>query len=360
MAVNETPLFWFEKPGLRSWLLWPVSVAYSRAAALSMHASPSGSVSAPVLCVGNFVAGGGGKTPTSLALADILKARGFNPGFLSRGYGGKISGPEIVDLKRHNALDVGDEPLLLARAGTTVVSADRVSGAQKLVDAGCDFIVMDDGFQNPKLKKDYALVVVDSRRGIGNGFAMPAGPLRVRLPDQMRHADAILIVGDKSGADKVVRKAARAAKPVFHAKMNTRNAAHWKDRWLIAYAGIADPEKFFQSLRDLGAKLAQVKAFGDHHYFSRDDVTELLDRAKLMEAELVTTAKDFVRLMGMGEHQNRLARESTVVSVDLVFEDDSMPGRIIDQTLRRFEERHLKEAARANRRLDAVETASDA
>lgn len=354
MAANETPPFWFEKPGLKAWLLWPFSWAYSRAASLTMHAAPSGSVAAPVLCVGNFVAGGGGKTPTSLALCDLLKHRGYKPGFLSRGYGGKISGPEIVDLKKHNALDVGDEPLLLARSSTTVVSSDRLAGAQKLVDAGCDFILMDDGFQNPKLKKDYALVVVDSRRGIGNGFAMPAGPLRVRLPEQMLLADSILIIGNMPGADPVIRTAARAAKPLFYASLKTRDAAKWKNKWLIAYAGIADPEKFFQSLRDLGADLAQIKAFGDHHYYTREDVSELLDRAKLMEAELVTTAKDFVRLMGMGEHQNRLARESSVVSVDLVFEDETMAERIIAETLRRYEKRALEEEAEANHKLDAT------
>lgn len=353
MAVNETPSFWFEKAGLRAWALWPFSWAYSRAASLAMHAAPSGSVAAPVLCVGNFVAGGGGKTPTSLALCDLLKKKGYKPGFLSRGYGGKIAGPEMVDLKNHNALDVGDEPLLLARAAPTVVSADRLAGAQKLVNAGCDFIVMDDGFQNPKLTKDYSLVVVDSRRGVGNGFAMPAGPLRVRLSEQMLLADAVLIIGDQSGADPVIRKAARAGRPVFHSRLETRERAKWKGKWLIAYAGIADPEKFFQSLRDLGADLAQIKPFGDHHYFTREDVSELLDRAKLMKAELVTTAKDFVRLMGMGEHQNRLARESSVVSVDLVFEDEIVAERIVRETLKRYEKRALREETKVNRMLDS-------
>ncbi len=342
MAVNETPPFWFEKPGLKAWLLWPLSYLYSRAAALNMQAKPSGSVPVPVLCIGNFVAGGGGKTPTGLALAALLKEKGYRPGFLSRGYGGRITGPEIVDLKKHNSLDVGDEPLLLARSTTTVVSGERVSGARKLVEAGCDFIIMDDGFQNPRLKKDYSLVVVDSRRGAGNGFAMPAGPLRVSLDKQMHFADAILIIGNGDGADPVIRKAARAARPVFEAALKTRDAENWRGRWLIAFAGIADPEKFFASLRDLGADLAQIKPFGDHHYFTRDDVTELLDRAKLMKAELVTTAKDFVRLMGMGEHQDRLARETAVVSVDLIFENPDDAERIIEKTLAKYDARMLE------------------
>jgi len=192
-------------------------------------------------------------------------------------------------------------------------------------------------------KKDYSLVVVDSRRGTGNGFAMPAGPLRVSLPEQLRLASSILVVGSEDGANPVIRMASRAAKPVFGARLQTRDAEKWKGKWLIAYAGIADPEKFFQSLRDVGADLAQVKPLGDHHLFTRDDVTELLDRAKLMKAQLVTTAKDFVRLMGMGEHQDRLARETQVVSVELIFEDETIAERIIDETLEAFEERTLKE-----------------
>ncbi len=342
MAVNETPPFWFEKPGIKSWSMWPVSWLYSQAAALKMHAKPTGAVEAPVLCIGNFVAGGGGKTPTALAMAAHVKEAGYNPGFLSRGYGGQIPGPEQVILEKHNAHDVGDEPLLLARVAPTVISADRLSGAQKLIEIGCDFIIMDDGFQNPRLQKDYALVVVDSKRGIGNGFAMPAGPLRVELRDQLTLADSVLIIGNEDGAIPVVRKAAKSGRPVYQAELKMVNEANWKDKWLFAYAGIADPEKFFQSLRDVGADLAQIRSFGDHHFFSRDDVVDLLDRAKLMKAQLVTTAKDFVRLMGMGEAAQRLAKETEVVQVNLVFDSENIPDMIIEKTVANFEKRQLE------------------
>lgn len=342
MAVNETPPFWFESPGLKSWLMWPLSWLYSKGAALKMHAKPSGSVGAPVLCIGNFVAGGGGKTPTALAMAAHIKKAGYKPGFLSRGYGGHISGPEQVALDTHNAHDVGDEPLLLARVAPTVISADRLSGAEKLVEIGCDFIIMDDGFQNPRLEKDYALVVVDSRRGIGNGFAMPAGPLRVELRDQLELTSSILIVGNEDGAIPVVRKAAKSGRPIYQAELRLLNKAKWKNKWLLAYAGIADPEKFYQSLRDVGADLAQMRSFGDHHVFTRDDVVELLDRAKLMEAQLVTTSKDFVRLMGMGEAAQRLAKASEVANVELTFESEYIPQMILEKTLSNFEKRQIK------------------
>lgn len=354
MAINETPPFWFEPPGVKAWLMAPFSILYSRAAALAMHARSSGAVDVPVLCVGNFVAGGGGKTPTALALAETVRKRGFKPGFLSRGYGGRISGPAQVELGRHNAGDVGDEPLLLARSATTVISSNRLTGAQMLVELGCDFIIMDDGFQNPRLKRDYALVVVDSRRGIGNGFAMPAGPLRVRMKDQLPLADAILVIGDDAGAQSAVRMAARAGKPVYQGRYKMLAAARWKGKSLLAYSGIADPQKFFDSLVGAGGQLAMVRAFGDHHLFSRDDVTELLDRAKLTNAELVTTAKDHVRLRGMGEAQERLAKASAVAEIELAFADNGTDERIIDATLQRFEKRQLESAKKPEDGLEAA------
>ena len=341
MAVNETPPFWFEKPGLQAWLLWPFSWIYSRGAALKMHARPSGSVDVPVLCIGNFVAGGGGKTPTALAMARQAVEMGLKPGFLSRGYGGRLSGPAEVELARHNAQDVGDEPLLLARAAPTVISGDRLSGAIKLVELGVDFIIMDDGFQNPRLLKDYCLVVVDAKPGAGNGFAMPAGPLRVGLKEQLRLADGVLVIGSQDGAIDVVRQAAKSGCPVYQASTRMLNKEQWKGKWVIAYAGIADPEKFFDSLRSAGADLAQIKPFGDHHVFSRDDVSELLDRAKLMKAQLVTTTKDFVRVMGMGEAAERLAKASEVVKIEVVFENAQTPEMVINKTLAAFEKRQL-------------------
>lgn len=339
MAANETPPFWFEKPGLKAWLLWPFSYLYNRAATLKMLSAPSGQVDVPVLCVGNFVAGGGGKTPTALALVKVLKKRGFTPGFLSRGYGGRVNTATVVNRKKFNALDVGDEPLLLAKEAVTVVSADRVAGAKLLVKKGCDFIIMDDGFQNPGLKKDYCLIVVDSRRGIGNGYTIPAGPLRVGVATQITKADAVLIVGDDDGADKIIRKTARSGRPVYHSKLVMDEPAQWKDKSLIAFAGIADPEKFFESLRHVGAKLELTRSFGDHHYFHNDEIEEMLDRAKHLKAKLVTTAKDYVRLLGMGETHKKLARKVSIIHVELKFEDQNTINIIIDRALEHFSRR---------------------
>ena len=342
MSANETPPFWFRKPGAKAWALSPLAWLWGRGAALKMQARPAGEASAPVLCIGNFITGGGGKTPTALAIGAQAAEMGLKPGFLSRGYGGRMSGPAMVDPERHKAIDAGDEPMLLARIAPVAISPDRLAGARLLEEAGCDFIIMDDGFQNPRLRKDYSLVVTDARRGIGNGYSMPAGPLRLPLEIQLRHADAVLVIGREKEAAPVVRAAARRACPIFRGVLETRDAEQLKDKWLIAYSGIADPARFFASLRDAGAELAHAVGFGDHHYFTEDDVRELLDRARLMKAELVTTAKDHVRLAGAGKAQGKLARATRVIDVDLVFDDPDTPVRIIERTIARFDQRMLK------------------
>lgn len=342
MAISEMPPFWFQKPGLKAWLLSPFSFLYNRAAAANMLAKPTASIPIPVLCIGNFVVGGGGKTPTAIALAQIAKSKGLKPGFLSRGYGGKISIATVVDLEKHNALDVGDEPLLLAREAPTIVSADRIAGAELIFQQDCNFIIMDDGFQNPKLRKDYSLVVVDSKLGVGNGFSMPAGPLRVKLNIQLTKADGILIIGSEDGADSVIRTAAKAAKPIYSATTKVINPQQWKGKFILPYAGIADPHKFFESLRKVGAEIAQISPFADHHFFKADEAKELLGKAELMGAQLVTTEKDHVRLKGMGELQEKLAEKSVVSKIRLEFENPTIADLIFDKTIENFEKRRLE------------------
>ncbi|MFK7902387.1 MAG: tetraacyldisaccharide 4'-kinase [Nitratireductor sp.] len=358
MAVNETPPFWFAKPGLKAFALWPLSFIYSRAARARMFSKPTAALNVPVLCIGNFVVGGGGKTPTAIAFAQAIKKKGYKPGILSRGYGGKVAKQTIVDASIHNALDVGDEPLLLAKHAITVVSADRVVGAKMLIEEGCDFIIMDDGFQNPSLTKDFNLVVVDSRRGIGNGFSLPAGPLRVGIKHQMSMANAVLIVGEDDGADKVIRLTAKSGRPIYHAKLAMQKPSQLRKQNLLPYAGIADPKKFFDSLIKAGAILAQVKPFGDHHYFHKDDITELLETAKKLDAQLVTTEKDQMRLIGMGQHQEALAEASQIVEVKLQFEDKNSIGIIIDKVLSNFYKRHLAQLKEIEK-INAEEAAAN-
>lgn len=339
MALQESPPFWWRRPGWQSLLLAPLSWIYGGIGAKRMEIPPSESVEVPVICVGNFIAGGAGKTPTVLALVKSAKSMGFRPGILSRGHGGGVIVATLVDLDKHDSRDIGDEPILLAKAASTVVSIDRPAGARLLVENGCNLIIMDDGFQNPYLRKDYSLVVVNAKRGIGNGFAHPAGPLRAPLSRQLPMADAILIIGDGNGADNLIRHAAKLAKPIQLARTVIRNARRLKGKALFAYAGIADPEKFFTSLRDVGADLVECRSFGDHHHYHLDEIEDLLEKSSQQSLLLVSTAKDLARLNGLGELQQKLVANTDAIDINLKFEDPNFASQVITSAVNSMENR---------------------
>ena len=209
-SVMREPAFWWQ-PG-RGGLLRPLAGIYGAVAARRMN-SPGRSVGVPVICLGNLTVGGAGKTPAALAVARLLLAAHAQPYFLSRGYGGRLRGPVRVDAAVHSAAEVGDEPLLLARLAPTIVARDRFEGAQSARVSGAGVIVMDDGFQNPSLVKDLAILVVDGRRGIGNGRIIPAGPLRAPLDAQVAHAQAMIIVGPPAGAAAAIEPRAVTTPP---------------------------------------------------------------------------------------------------------------------------------------------------
>ena len=252
----------------------------------------------PVLCVGNFTLGGAGKTPTVMMLAAMLRQAGERPVCLTRGYGGSLAGPRLVDAQADLAAQVGDEALLLARVAPTVVARDRVAGAAAARAAGASVIVMDDGLQNASLAKDFTLAVVDGRRGIGNARVFPAGPLRAPLDAQIARSDALLVVGDGDGAREVV--AAARGLPVFHGRLvpDAAAVAALQGKNVFAFAGIGDPEKFFATVTQAGIAIAQRKAFADHHRYSAEDGAELTMQAERDGLTLLTTEKDRARMTG--------------------------------------------------------------
>ncbi|KQS77298.1 tetraacyldisaccharide 4'-kinase [Rhizobium sp. Leaf384] len=346
--VSEAPPFWWEKSGWAARALSPLGWIYGRIAGRRMDRARRWAAPVPVLCVGNFTVGGAGKTPTAIAIARAACGRGLKPGFLSRGYGGSLDVTTLVDPQRHRALEVGDEPLLLARAAATVISRKRVEGAQRLVAEGVDLIIMDDGFQSARLVFDYALLVIDSRRGIGNGHLVPAGPVRAPLAQQLRHASALLKIGRDGAADPVVRTAARAGKGVFVADIVHEDDGSLRGRRVLAFAGIADPEKFYRTVRATGAEIVVSRDFPDHHHLDEDEIASLLDDADASGLLLVTTAKDRVRLdtsHGTGHPGSRvgdLAREVRVIDVDIVFDDPAAPDKMIDAALAAARRRLLR------------------
>lgn len=285
----KTPSFWSKK-SLLPQLLRPLGAVYAGIAGLRVKFAKPHKVGRPVICIGNLTAGGTGKTPVAVSMAKLLQKEGKNPFFVSRGYGGTLC-DVLVEKTKHSAVQIGDEPLLLARQAPVVVNPDRVAGAQKALKSGAEIIIMDDGFQNPGLYKDLSFLVFDGGFGYGNGFAVPAGPLREDLNSGIKRAQAVIIIGE----DKHNLAEKFASLPVFRGKiLAVPPLVSNKD--VIAFAGIGRPEKFYNSLRELGFNLLETIDFPDHHHYNASELKTIADRAQEKGALVFTTAKDFVKI----------------------------------------------------------------
>jgi tetraacyldisaccharide 4'-kinase len=315
------PAFWWRTAGRAAALLAAASALYG-ALAVRRMLKTGRRAGIPVLCIGNFTLGGAGKTPTALAVAKMLLEQGERPFFLSRGYGGRLSGPVQVDLTQHVAGDVGDEPLLLARLAPTIVAHDRVAGAAAARAAGATAIVMDDGFQNPTLHKDVSLIVVGARRGIGNRRVFPAGPLRAPFERQLARTNAILLVGEGEAGGELMDEVQSREIPVFRARFvpDAGAVAALAGQKVLAFAGIGDPQKFFVTAAAAGIDAPVTQEFPDHHRYTPADCTVLLRRAEQEGLTLLTTEKDFVRLAG-DEKLAVLADRVRALPVSLVPDD---------------------------------------
>ena len=316
----KSPSWWFakdEKDDRLRWqaaLLAPVGFLYGAVARTRFVLKKSYQARLPVICIGNYTLGGAGKTPTALTYARLLSQLGYQPVFLSRGYGGKLSGPHRVNPERDTASDVGDEPLLLAAHAPTVIARDRRAGAQfieryvagagKKVPVGSRYvIIMDDGFQNPQLHKDISVIVLDGATGIGNGCVFPAGPLRAPLPFQLARTDQLIVNGAGQRAASLVQMLKARGRQVFQAQVRpvVADREDWAGRRVIAFAGIARPEKFFTLLERLGADVRIRLPYGDHQVYSEEDAAFLLALSAAKELPLVTTEKDFARMSRFGQ-----------------------------------------------------------
>jgi tetraacyldisaccharide 4'-kinase len=333
-GLMRAPAFWWQTPPTPlARALAPFGSLWGNLAARRMS-KRGGAAPLPVICVGNFTAGGAGKTPTALALADLLCADGERPAFLSRGYGGREAGPLLVDVARLGAGDVGDEPLLLARSAPTIVARDRPGGAALAAGTGATVIVMDDGLQNPSLLKSLGLAVVDGATGIGNGLTLPAGPLRAPLSAQWPRTDAVVVIGKGEPGDRIAGEAATRGKPVLRASLEAdpAAAARLKGERVLAFAGIGRPAKFFESLAACGAIVVGARAFGDHHAYTAAEIARLAAEARAGGLALVTTEKDRVRLEGL---RVPLAAFLTL-PVRLAFEDVEGVRTLLRKALGRY------------------------
>lgn len=343
MRSRQPPAFWWQNPlcgrnRILAGALAPLAALYGAVAARRLRQAGWKSP-LPVVCVGNLVVGGAGKTPAALALAKRLIAAGERPFFLSRGYGSAAEhGPPItVDVNRHQAEEVGDEALLLARIAPTVVSAERVAAAQHAHAQGASLLILDDGLQNPSLTKDLKLVIVDAVAGVGNGLCLPAGPLRAPLAAQLEFASALVLVGDEGQSVWLAETARRLGKPVIAAHLAVAEdvAAKFVGRRIYAFAGIGRPAKFFATLDDLGANIVGTESFGDHHVYHQDEIAHLQRAAKDRDAVLATTEKDFVKL---GQDEARIDPSlpaPTPVPIEMVFSDYACIDTQLAQAMRR-------------------------
>lgn len=309
----KAPSFWQEH-GFWSRLLRPVAGHYGRIVQRKLKQKARHRSRLPVICIGNVTMGGSGKTPVVDAIAQMLKEQGKHPAILMRGYGGTAKKPLWVTAETDARL-CGDEALLHARIAPTLVSPDRALGAQHIeMNPVLTHILMDDGLQNPSLQKTVSIAVIDGKNPFGNGQLFPAGPLRETLESALPRLQALVVLGE----DRLhLATQYQFLLPVFQGKTIAVNGHEFAGKPVIAFAGIGNPAKFFQSLADSDAVLIKTYSYADHYFYQEHDIQSMLDEAKRIGALLVTTRKDWVRLTEVQQHAIR------VLDVTLQWQDES-------------------------------------
>jgi tetraacyldisaccharide 4'-kinase len=315
-----TPRWWYSRDGktgaIARLLLSPVSWIWAAATARRLASGDPVDPGVPVICVGNLTVGGTGKTPVVREIARRLEGT-----VLSRGYGGSLAGPVQVDPARHGAAEVGDEPLMLAQDLTVWVSRDRAAGARAAATAGATVLVMDDGHQNPSVRKTLSLVVVDGETRndewpFGDGRVFPAGPMREPLKVGLARADAaiVLLPSDLQAPDPDLLRTLSAV-PVLVARLAP--AAPPPSGPQVGFAGVGKPWKVERALQAAGCELKDFWPFPDHHAYDDAILQRLADRAAQFGAGLVTTEKDWARLPAAWR------KRVTAWPVRAVFEDEA-------------------------------------
>jgi len=321
----SAPEFW-QRDGLLATLLTPFGWAFGAAGALRRRVVRPFAPGVPVICVGNLVLGGAGKTPIAIDLAERLSAMGARPHVLTRGYGGTITGPLRVDPTRHDAREVGDEALLLARAAPTWVARDRRRSAVAAIAAGAGVLVLDDGFQNPGLTQHLRVLVVDGRLGFGNSRLLPAGPLRESIRAGIARADAVVLMGE----DERNLAPLFAGRTLLRARLVPRaSAPSLQGQEFVAFAGIGDPEKFIAFLRSYGARIVTSRSFPDHQPYDEAMLAPLLHEAERRHIRVITTEKDLVRV------PQALRVAITGLPVTLQWENQGALTELLEETVKR-------------------------
>lgn len=314
----KTPDFWGQKNSIWGYILSPLSCLYLAAHRVNTQYRESYISTLPVICIGNIVAGGSGKTPAVIALVDLLKKEHIfcNIHILTRGYGGTLKGPTSLSLSGQSPRETGDEARLLAQHAHVILSADRPAGAKLAELAGADLLIMDDGLQNPSLSKTLSFLMMDDSFGLGNGRLIPAGPLREPVTDALNKTDAIILIGTNMPF--------KTDKPVFNAHIKPGRILEPQTPY-IAFAGMGRPDKFLKTLQDMKINLIDFYAFADHHPYSEKEIQKLKESARMSGATLITTEKDMARL------SSDLAEDIETLPISLIFDDPSSISAFIQK-----------------------------
>lgn len=313
----KTPRFWHNN-GLLAQIVLPLSVIYFLAKRIKFKKITPQKFNLKIICIGNVVAGGAGKTPTAIAVKKILQKNypQAKIAFVSKGYKGRISEPTLVDKAIHTTQDVGDEAILLASTGNAIIGKDRFEAIKFAENLGYEIVILDDGLHDDRIIKDKSFVVIDGKYGFGNGLLFPAGPMRDRLDFAVNNADEIILIGkDEKNSFVKIKHATRKNYHALQANIKNTNELS-KDLNFIAFAGIGRPSKFYDTLNEMGLKIIQTVDFADHHNYSEEDISYLKDLAKINNAKLVTTEKDFVKL------PTDFQLEVDCLKIEIVFEDE--------------------------------------
>ncbi|MCV6599255.1 MAG: tetraacyldisaccharide 4'-kinase [Alphaproteobacteria bacterium] len=284
----KAPKFWQKHFSIISIILSPLGLVYNAVTKARVNCKHKYSANIPVICIGNITAGGNGKTPTAMAIADIFQQSKKKVCFVSKGYGASIDKtmPVVVNSKKHTAAEVGDEPLMLAQKAMCIICDSREKALIMAENLQVDFIILDDGFQDGSIEKSVSLIVVDATQGFGNGKCIPAGPCRENIEEALMRANACILIGeDIYNLEEFVSQFI----PVIRAKIKPKKIRLRKN--VFAFAGIGNPNKFYKSLEEIGCVNFETKSFKDHHKYTKKDLSKFPK-----DKQLVTTMKDYVKL----------------------------------------------------------------
>ncbi|OJU37999.1 MAG: hypothetical protein BGN94_10005 [Rhizobiales bacterium 68-8] len=344
--IGETPPFWWRRPGWQAWLLAPAALVYGRLAARRLHRRGTLAFELPVIRVASLAVGARGDTEVAIALATAARRLGMRPGIAATGPAGAFAAPHMVDRHHDVARHTGDEALQLARAAPTALCGDLVAAARALAADGVDLVIALDGDGAARLRPDYTLAVVDTERGLGNGHLVPAGPVRAPLVDQLRQASALLTLGRGDAADRVVRIAARAARPLLQAALRPRAGIDLGGRRWLAFAGVADCEQFFDMVRQAGGDIAAARSYREGHLYADDELGDLAALADAQDLSVVTSTRDAERLHHGTEAAAALRRRAVALETEMVFDVADVPDTVIRDAIETFRARRFSAPGR--------------